>query len=96
MIQLLLIVLIPFLLAFLYSYFVNKLSKNRFLLFTPTILGLIWFLYLFTIYRPEESVGLAGIAVLMYAFMVIGAVAGNVISALVFMSKNSKIDKNQC
>ena len=93
MFQLILLLLIPFLLAFLYSYLISRYSKNKILLFLPAILGGGWFLYLFTVYNPEESVGLAGIAVIIYALSVLGVILGNTIASLYFIFNKSKGNK---
>ena len=88
--QLLLIVLIPFLLAFFYSYFLSKFSENRILLFMPAILGALWFLYLFTLYNPDNSPGLAGIAVMIYAFAVFGVMLGNIVASSFFILRKKR------
>ena len=86
-----LILLVSLAFGILYSYLVNKLSKRK-LLFLPTILGTLWFIYIFTLYTLKQTEGFDNLAIVILAMMVFTVTIGNIVSSLFIIYRNRKKD----
>lgn len=69
----------------LYSYIVEKFTKNKLILFIPTIIGSLWFLYIFTLYSPKQTEGFGDLVIVIIAMVVFAFIVGNTISNLVII-----------
>lgn len=76
--------------AILYSFLANKFFNNKFLLFLPTILGLLWFVYIFTLYTPKPTEGFGDLAIVIYALIVFSFMLGNIFSSIYIIYKQNK------
>ncbi len=73
-----------------YSFIYNKFFQNKILLFLPTILGVLWFIYIFTLYTPKPNEGFGDLAIVIYAMMVFAIMVGNVLFSLYLIYKSKK------
>lgn len=85
--SLVLVLLAALTVGILYSYIIAKFFKYKPLLFLPTILGALWFIYIFTLYIPKEMDGFGDLAIFIVAMMVFALMLGNIISSLVIIYK---------
>ena len=81
---------IIFIIGIIYTYIANKLFKNKILLFLPTILGALWFIYIFTLYTPKQSEGFGDLAIVIYALMVLATMVGNIVYNFYIIYKQKK------
>lgn len=69
----------------LYSYIVQKITKNKLILFLPTALGALWFLYIFTLYTPKQTEGFGDLAIVIIAMIVFALIVGNIVSNIIII-----------
>lgn len=76
----------------LYSYIISKFFNHKLLLFLPTILGALWFIYIYAFYIPKEMEGFGDLAIFILAMIVFALVVGNIVSALFIIYKGRNKD----
>lgn len=69
----------------LYSYIVKRFTRNKLILFLPTVLGTLWFLYIFTLYTPKQSEGFGDLAIVIIAMIVFTFIIGNIVSNIIII-----------
>lgn len=89
--RIILIFSIILVIGILYTYIANKFFKSKLLLFLPTILGVLWFIYIFTLYTPNASEGFGDLAIVIYAMMVFAMMIGNVLFSLYLIYKKKNL-----
>lgn len=82
-----LVLLVCVAIGILYSWLINRFTSNKPLFFIPTIIGAFWFLYIFTLYKPNANEGFEGLIIVIYAMMVLSLMVGNIISSIYFIYK---------
>lgn len=74
----------------LYSFLSNKFFNSKLILFLPTILGLLWFVYIFTLYKLPSTEGFGDLAIVIYSMMIFSFMLGNVLSSIYMIYKQNK------
>lgn len=87
-----LIILVALAIGIFYSYIINKFSNHKILLFIPTIIGTLWFIYIFTLYTPKQAGGFEDLAIVIVAMMVFALMVGNIVSSLLIVYKGRNKD----
>ncbi|MDR7870691.1 MAG: hypothetical protein RIN55_07540 [Tissierellaceae bacterium] len=87
-----LILLLALTFGILYSYVITKFSNHKTLLFLPTILGALWFIYIFTLYTPNQTEGFKDLAIVIVAMIVFALMVGNIVSSLLIIYKGKNKD----
>lgn len=87
-----LILLVALTFGILYSHLITKFSNHKIMLFLPTILGTLWFIYIFTLYTPKQTEGFGDLAIVIVAVIVFALMVGNIISSLFIIYKGRDKD----
>lgn len=74
----------------LYSFLVNKFFSSKLLLFFPSIIGLLWFVYIFTLFIPKSTEGFGDLAIVIYSMMIFSFMLGNILSSIYMIYKQNK------
>ena len=85
-----LILILPATIGVLYSWIVKKFLKNNFIFFLPSIISILWLIYIFTLYTGKQNEGFGHIALVIYALMVLALIGGNIVSSIYFIIINKK------
>lgn len=83
-----LILLVALTIGILYSYIISKFSNHKILLFLPTILGTLWFIYIITLYRSKQMEGFEELAIIIVEMIVFVLMVGNIVSSLFIIYKD--------
>ncbi len=88
--QILFIILICFIIVTLYSYLIDKFIRNKFLLFLPTIMSIIWFGYTLIDYLLHPLEGFGDLAIVVVGIITVTIIIANVVSSLIVIKKDKK------
>lgn len=87
--RIILMLLVLFLIGFLYSFIIQRLTKSKIIMLIPSMLGVIMLIYNTITSNPNDSDGLEAIRIVIKEFIISTIIVGN-ISGLIFFTLRKK------
>lgn len=90
MFQLLFISLILFLITIIYTYIINRFITNKWILFLPTIVSILWYAWQLWQYLRTPTQGFEGLSLYFTALFIVVIVFTNVSFGTFFLNHKEK------